>query len=143
VDTITFRVEDGAGSATGTASITVMPAPPASAAIYVASAVFESRGARHDERVVVTVRQAPAGDQPRSSDPIVRNAAVTIEVRDGAGALVRRLKNTTNREGRVRTPWLRGLPPGTYTATVTALGHPTLPWSATLGLREVSHTLPH
>lgn len=128
--------------------------------MYVWDIAFESRtrgkgGAIHDERILVTVRRdSDADGVAEGTDAPVANAAVSVELTRPDGS-VGTFSGTTNSAGVYATPWIRGVPDGTYTAEVTGLVSATFNWNQALDpngddtdtdgddLPEQSHSVPH
>ncbi len=131
-------------SATGT----VVDQPPASANdIYVADIQFDSRlrgkgGSKHDERIVLTVRNDADANGADGDDPVLAGASVSVTVID-TGSFSATLSGTTDSLGVFTSTWLGNLPDGTYTAEVTSISLGSFVWNASLGTNTATHTIDH
>ena len=139
------------------------PEPPAASPddLYVWDIAFDSitkgkNGKHHSERIEVVVRRDSDGNGvAEGTDILIKEAVVTIELRDTTGDLVAVFTGTTNGEGVFRTDWVNKLDKGTYTAEVTGLTHSTFAWGLSLdpngndtdldggGLPDQQHFIPH
>jgi subtilisin family serine protease len=123
--------------------------------LYVWEISFETRlrgkgGTRHDERILVTIRQdSNSNGVAESADAVVAGASVTVVVTGPQGGT---FSGVTDSTGVFTTSYLTDLPVGTYTADVTVVSHPTLSWNPALdneddsngnGKPDDQHTIPH
>jgi hypothetical protein len=120
---------------------------------------FDSRlrgkgGSRHDERILVTIRNdSDADGVAESGDALVAGANVTVEVRNSSGSLIGTLSGVTDAAGLFTSSYLTDLPDDSYTAEVVALSHATFIWNGALdptvndgdadgdGLPDEQHTI--
>jgi hypothetical protein len=141
--------------ATGEGTIVDNDAPASATDIYVSDITFDSRtrgkgGSKHDERILVTIRNDSDGDGvAETSDAVVAGASVTVQVQGPNGYSVI-LSGTTDANGVFTSDWLMDLPDGTYTATVTAVSYSDYTWNNLLdydpdgnGIADDTHTIPH
>ena len=162
-DSFTFKVNDGAlDSNTAIVSITVIEPPTSNENdMYVWDIVFGSRtrgkgGAKHDERIAVTIRRdSDANLVAEDTDEAASSATVTVELRNLAGDLVASFTGITNDEGVFRTDFVKNLADDTYLGEVTILTHATFVWNQALdptandtdvdgdNLPDQEHAIPH
>ena len=148
---VTLTVYDGfVNSLLSSTTATVQDAPTGNGNdIYVWDIVFESRtrggrnGARHDERIAVTVRRdSDANGVADATDQPVSGVAVTVDLTE-SGLPIGSSSGPTNSSGVFRTGWFTDLDNGTYTADVT-LDPGTFNWSTDLDVEaDEEHTIPH
>ena len=114
--------------------------------IYVESLVFDSRvkgknGSIHDERLIGTVRRDSDADGiVEGSDEPVAGAVATIQL---TGPVNQTLVTVTDANGQLTTDWVKDVPDGDYTATLTSLVLSPLQWNPDLGVTSANHFLPH
>lgn len=90
-----------------------------------------------DHRVVLTVRQdSDANGIAESSDDVIANVQVRVELRDSSGNLVTTLLGTTDSTGEFRSDWIRGLHPGNYHAQVVDLAFSAFAWDPLLDVEN-------
>ncbi len=114
-------------------TVTVTTPPPVGG-IYVWDIVFESRsrGGKHDERIVVTIRRDSDNDGvAEATDAVVQGATVNVEL-DGPDPFLRNFSGITNRSGVFRSEWVLDVPSGAYLAEVFSLTHPSFSWDRNL-----------
>ena len=133
-DFFTYKINDGeSDSNTATVYITV---GSLTNEMYVSDIVFESRtrgkgGAKHNERIVVTVRRDADGNGADTDDQLISGSSMTVEL-TGPDNYFATYSGGTNSSGIFRTGWASNLLPGTYVAEVTALTHATYAWDQDL-----------
>ncbi len=135
---------DGLTSDAASATGTVVDQPPASGDdIYVAAIDFDTRlrgkgGSKHDERIVLTVRNDA---DATATDPVLAGVAVTVTV-TGPSAFSATLSGVTDSSGVFTSTWLSDLPDGTYTATIDSIILGSFLWNASLGTNVATHDIP-
>ena len=115
--------------------------------MYVWDIAFDSRnrgkgGAKHDERVMVTIRRdSDADGVSEATDAVVAGETVTVVVGGPTGGT---FSGTTDAAGVFTSGWLSDVPDGTYTADVTAVTDGTFTWNALLDVEaDETHAVPH
>jgi hypothetical protein len=81
---------------------------------------------------VVVHRDSNVSGLGDSSDALVSNATVTVELRNSSGTLVGTSTGTTSKQGVFTSSSFSNLPSGTYVAEVTALTSSTYTWNKVL-----------
>ncbi len=141
---------DNVGDTSDAASATgeVVDQPPAGANdIYVGAVQFDSRlrgrgGSKHDERIVLTVRNDADANGADGGDPVLAGVAVSVTV-TGPGSFSATLSGVTDSSGVFTSTWLSNLANGTYTALVTDLSLDPFSWNQGLGQLSATHEIPH
>jgi uncharacterized repeat protein (TIGR01451 family) len=130
---VSLTVSDGIATSTSTTTANIVAGSTSD--IYVWDITTDTRkdDKLQDAQVTVVVHSdSNANGVPDSSDSVLKNANVTVQLRNSAGTIIGTASGTTNKQGIFNSTWFSSLANGVYVAEVTALSATGYTWNKLL-----------